>query len=405
MVPNGVLIIGGGVAGVSTIAALRAGGYDGDLTLIDAGVFPYDRPPLSKQYLAGQVELKDIALQSPTWFDEQSVRLITQSTVAAIRTGEGAVELEGGTVIAADAVVLATGGQAARPPIPGADDPHVHMLRTAEDADRLRSAVTPGSRLLIVGAGLIGAEVASTAAGLGCQVTLVDPIAAPLAGVVGSHVAAWLHGMHADHGVKAVIGTVESFSAAADDGIDAILTGQPPQTFDAVLLAVGMTADTVLAGTAGLAVERGVLVDDRNITSNPHVLAVGDVARACVNGVPGHRSEHWEAAQVDGHRAAAALLGQPAPVPSASWFWTDRYGRHVEAVGNLGHAERFVRRGECTTTPWATFGLTAGRVVGAVGVDDSTSVRAARRMIDRGLSIDPAALADPAADLRKMLKR
>ena len=399
-----VVVVGGGIAGVSTIAALRAGGFDGELTLVDAGQFPYDRPPLSKAYLAGSAEIKDIALQKPQWYDDQHVRLIAESSAAALRTDLGAVELSDGTIVSADRVVLASGGRASRPPIPGSDSPRVHVLRSAEDADRLRAALAPGARLLIVGAGLIGAEVASTARGLGCEVVLADPVSPPLPAAFSPDVAAWLHSMHEKHGVTTVPAAVEAFSDTAG-GISVTFARQnQAQTFDAALLAVGMAPETALAEAAGLRVDRGIIVDPRQMTSNPAVLAVGDAARRGAGGVPVNRSEHWEAAQHDGHRAAAAIVGGAAPPDTASWFWTDRHGVHVEVVGALGNADQFLQRGSIGQPPFSVFALQGGRVVGAVSVGDSTAVRAARRLIDRGITVDPAQLSDPATDLRKLVR-
>ena len=399
-----VVVVGGGIAGVSTIAALRTAGFDGDLTLVDAGDFPYDRPPLSKDYLAGKTEIKDIALQPPQWYVDQQVRLITGSTVRALRTDIGAVELGDRSTLLADRVVLATGGRAARPPIPGADNQRVHVLRTAEDADRLRTTLTPGARLLIVGAGLIGAEVASTAQGLGCEVVLADPVSPPLVSAFGPYIASWLHHLHETRGVTTVHGAVEAFHDSGD-AISATLSGEEdPRSFDAVLLAVGMAADTALAESAGLSVDRGIIVDPGQVTSNPAVLAVGDAARICVNGVLTQRSEHWEAGQHDGQRAAATILGTPAPAETASWFWTDRHSVHVEVVGALNRVDELVRRGAFGESPFSMFGLRDGRIVGAVSVDDSAAVRAARRMIDRRIAVDRIQLGDPGTDLRKLLR-
>ena len=217
-----VVVVGGGIAGVSTAAALRSGGFDGDLTLIDAGEFPYDRPPLSKEFLSGAKEIKDIALQPQGWYDDQSVRLVSRTTVTALHPGDGAVELSDGTSVRADRVVLATGGRAARPPIPGCDHPRVHVLRTAEDADRLRAAMVPGATVLVVGAGLIGAEVASTARTLGCEVTLADPVCPPLSAVLGEDVAAWLQGVHTEHGIRTVHSGVSSLD---EEDADVVVLG------------------------------------------------------------------------------------------------------------------------------------------------------------------------------------
>lgn len=400
-----VVVVGGGIAGVSTIAALRAGGFDGELTLIDPGEFPYDRPPLSKDYLAGRTGIEDIALQCPQWYVDQHVRLITQATVTALRTDLGAVELGDGTIVPVDRVVLATGGRACRPPLLGADSPRVHVLRTAQDADRLRAVLVPGARILIVGAGLIGAEVASTARQLGCEVVLIDPVAPPLASAVSSGVAAWLHGLHEKHDVTTAQVAVESFDQIAG-GISVTLAGEAaPRKFEAALLAVGMAPQTALAEAAGLHVDRGVVVDARQVTSNPSILAVGDTARRCADGVLVRRSEHWEAAQLDGQRAAATILGVAPPADTAPWFWTDRYGLHVEVVGEFDRARELVQRGVLGQEPFSIFGVRDGRVVAAVSVDDSTGVRAARRIIDRGIPVDPDELGDSTTDLRKLLKR
>lgn len=399
-----IVVVGGGIAGVSTVGALRAGGYAGELTLVDAGEFPYDRPPLSKDYLAGAKDLKQIALHSSEWYDDNAVRLRTLTTVAALRPSEGAVELDGGTALTADRVVLATGGQAARPPIPGADSRRVHVLRTSDDADRLREALVPGTRVLVVGAGLIGAEVASTAVDLGCEVVLVDPVPTPLAAAVGDEVGVWLHTLHADRGVTTITAGVESFTDTGS-GVDAVIGGEAePRSFDVVVLGVGLVPETTLAVSAGLEVDRGIVVNPGQVTSNPAVLAVGDPTRIRRDGVLAPRAEHWDAAQHDGRRAAATILGITPPAASASWFWTDRHHRHVEGVGRMADAETTVIRGELGAAAFSAFGLRDGLVVGAVAVDDSNAVRAARRMIDRSLAVDPQRLADTANDLRKLLR-
>ncbi|MEU9239707.1 FAD-dependent oxidoreductase [Streptomyces sp. NPDC048385] len=399
-----VVIVGGGVAGVSTAASLRSGGFEGEVTLVDLGEFPYDRPPLSKDFLAGAKDIKQIALQPSQWYDDQRIRLINRTAVTALRPREAAVELADGHLLPADRVVLATGGGAARPPVPGIDSERVHVLRTADDADRLRPSLVPGARLLVVGAGLIGAEVASTAVRLGCRVDLVDPVAVPLAGALGPELGAWLHGLHAAHGVTTVQASVESFEERRT-GIEATLTtSAAPRLYDAVVLGVGMVPCTELAQAAGLEVDRGIVVDERRTTSHPAVLAVGDPARVRRGGVLQPRTEHWEAARHDGARAAATLLGTAPPEETVSWFWTDRHARHVEAVGHMDAATHTVVRGSFDGPSCAVFGLRDGLVVAAASVDDPSAVRAARRMIDRRLPVDAARLADTSVKPRDLLR-
>jgi NADPH-dependent 2,4-dienoyl-CoA reductase/sulfur reductase-like enzyme len=253
--------------------------------------------------------------------------------------------------------------------------------------------------VLVVGAGLVGAEVAATATGLNCEVTLVDPVALPLAPVIGAPASAWLHDLHATHGVATVRAALDRIEPAPD-GVAAALTSGHKEIFDVVLLALGMRPVTELATAAGLEVDRGVLVDEQQVTSNPAVLAVGDAARLRGATTPGH----WEAAMLDGERAAATILGAATPPRRAAWFWTDRYGHHVEVVGEMVPALRQVVRGTLGEPPFSVFGVHEGRVRATVAVDEPNSVRAARRMIDRSLPVDVDALADPGTDLRRLLR-
>ena len=406
-VPQQVVIVGGGIGGISTAAALRSGGFSGDITIVDDAQHPLDRPPLSKEYLAGTRGLTDIALEQPEWYEDHDVRLLTRTRVAALRPGEGVVETEDGRTLAAWRVVIATGGRAARPAIPGADSERVHVLRSVDDADRLRAAASPGARFLVVGAGLIGAEVSSTLTGLGADVTLVDVVSPPLAQVLGEPVAQWLHDVHRAHGVTVRQCGVERFESTGEGPaarLTAYLThGRGSLVVDRAVLALGMVPETSLAQAAGLTTGRGVIVDGRQVTSNPAVLALGDATELRVDGLVQPRAEHWEAARLDGERAAATILDNPTPIPTASWFWTDRHGLHVEVVGDLG-AGQVVVRGTLGAPPFSAFAIHGGVVVGAVAVDDSKAVRAARRLIDRAIRVDPDALADPSTDLRRLVR-
>ncbi|WP_100470763.1 NAD(P)/FAD-dependent oxidoreductase [Mycobacteroides abscessus] len=400
-----IVVVGGGIAGVSTVGGLRANGYDGDITMIDAGGSPYDRPPLSKDYLSGKVKLADIELRPEQWYRDQQVRLISESTVAVLRPALGAVETADGTLLAADRVVLATGGGAARPPIPGSENAAIHVLRDVADAQRLRDGLCSGVRVLIVGAGLVGAEIASTAVDLGCSVVLVDPVRPPLVAAVGADMADWLHHKHRERGVVTLQAGVEAFHQRIGE-IEVSLQGEyRPQVADVVVLAVGMVPRTSLATAAGLEVDGAVVVDVRQLTSNPAILAVGDVARIRKDGRLLARSEHWDGAGASGGRAAATLMGADPPPASAPWFWTDRHGDHVEAVGQMSGADHTVLRGDVGDPGFAVFGLRDGALVGAASVNQPNIVRAARRLIDRGVQLTAEVLGDPHSDLRELLKQ
>ncbi|MBM6545366.1 FAD-dependent oxidoreductase [Janibacter sp. YIM B02568] len=404
--PRSVLVVGGGIAGVSTVSGLRRHGFEGEIVLVDPDKLPYDRPPLSKEYLAGGRDLDGIALQAAQWYVDQDVTLVGEVTVTSVHPDEHEVVLSDGRVLTPDRVVLATGGRAARPPIPGVESPRVHVLRERADADRLREDLRPGARLLVVGAGLIGAEVASTANDLGCQVTLVDPVAVPLERAVGHDLALWLHEMHARRGIETVQTTVESMRDEPYGTVLVQLVGEgEPRRADAVLLGVGMVPDTALAEAAGLETDGGVLTDAGQVTSHPFVLAVGDVARRRQeDGSPAPREEHWEAATRSADRAVATILGLPAPSEGAPWFWSDRHGHHVECIGLMEHADEVVLRGSLDEVPLSVYGLREGRVVAVASVDDATASKAGRRLVDRGVSVSADQLADTSTDLRRLLR-
>lgn len=406
MTHDRVVVVGGGVAGVTTASALRSQGYDGEIVLVERARFPYDRPPLSKGYLAGERTLEDIELQPRSWYADNDVHLVGCAEVSRLEPSEDSVGvvLADGRTWAADVAVLSMGGRALRPPVPGMEDPRVHVLRDARDADALRPELRRGARLLVVGAGLIGAEAASTARALGADVVMVDPVDPPLRSVVGAELASFLHHQHRDNGVEVVTGVVAGISGDSSGPLLARLSGEDrDREFDAVLVGVGIRPETSLAVEAGLEVDDGIVVDDGQRSSHPRVFAVGDAARR-----RGHRrEEHWEGAQRSGLRAAASILGQEAPEESASWFWSDRYDAHVEGVGEMAcdQVDSVVLRGVPGSAPTSAFALRAGRVVGAAAVNDVQTVRAARRLIDRSVVVEPQELSDPQTDLRQLVRR
>ncbi|MEJ2852709.1 MULTISPECIES: NAD(P)/FAD-dependent oxidoreductase [unclassified Saccharothrix] len=396
--PGSVVVVGAGLAGVTTAEYLRAHGYDGRLTLIGAeDEPPYDRPPLSKDVLTGKSALDEVRLHPEGWYADRQVGLRLGVAAQEIRPAERAVVLADGTVERADAVVLATGGTARRLSVPGAEHPSLLTLRTARDAVRLRERLVPGTRVAVVGAGLIGAEVTASAVALGCEVTLLDPVTPPLVGVVGPEIARVLHAQHEQHGVdlrRGSVGRVESTGSGVRLHI-----GDGVVDCDVVVVGIGIELNLDLAHSAGLAVDGGVLVDNAGRTSNPAVFAAGDVARRV--GAP--REEHWDAALREGEAAAAGVLGQPAPAAKAPWFWSDRYDTHLEGVGSFTTADRTVVRGELTAD-FTAIALRGGGLVGAVAVNRPQEIKALRRLLDRNVPVDAAMLADESVDLRRLAR-
>ncbi|MEE2523641.1 FAD-dependent oxidoreductase [Pseudarthrobacter sp. J75] len=404
MTVNSVTIVGGGMAGFTVAKELRSRGFTGGVTIIDPAGAPYDRPPLSKDYLLGKRDHTEIQLAADHWFEDQGITIVT-GKAASLKPDAGTVVLEDGREVTADRVVLATGGTARRLPIPGGDLDSVLELRTKEDADRLRAMLKPGARLAIIGAGLIGAEVASSALPFGADVVLIDPVDPPLVPAVGHELANRLHAMHPERGIDVVTGTPTAITADAEGKHHIELASGETITADAVLVGIGIVPETALAESAGLETDNGTIVDESQRTAHPRVYAVGDSSRIrLADGTLLRRAEHWEHAMNTGATAAAALLEQELPKHGASWFWSDRHGVHVEGVGSMvGEGTVIVR--EKDGEPSVVFRLDPdGFLAGCAAVDGGLAVRAARRIIDRRIPVDPAQLADPAVDLKKLAR-
>ncbi|OKL53087.1 ferredoxin-NAD reductase [Bowdeniella nasicola] len=406
---SSVAIIGGGISGFSCARELRAGGFTGELTIIDPEGLPYDRPPLSKELLTGEFSTDDTLLAPASWYEDNNVEIRTDRA-DRIEPDTGRIVLESGAELTPDAIVLAVGGRARRLSIPGGDLAEIVTLRTKDDALALKEKLTAGTRVAIIGAGLIGAEVASTAVTNGCEVTLIDPAPVPLVPAVGHEIAEVLHAMHAERGITCFTGLptqirAEGGTLAID--LDGAHDTEGPHLIEAdlVLVAIGIDTYSPLAASAELEQEGGILVDAGGRTSNEKIWAIGDVARLRnEDGSLARRHEHWESAANDGKAAAASILGQDPPTFGSSWFWSDRHGVHVEGIGSMTEPGHTVIR-EKDGKPQLAFRIDDdGKVIGAVAIDGGMAVRAARRIIDRGKIVDPADLANPDIDLKKLAR-
>ncbi|MET0872958.1 MAG: FAD-dependent oxidoreductase [Paeniglutamicibacter terrestris] len=400
---DSILIIGGGLAGFTVAQNLRTRGYTGQLSIIDPEGIPYDRPPLSKGYLLGDKDALGIELAPAAWFTEHEVTLVS-STVRELMIEPLGVELSDGSQLLADRLVLATGGTARPLPVDGGDLNTVLVLRNRDDADALRAKLRPGVRLAIIGAGLIGAEVASSALHFGAQVTLIDPVDPPLVPAVGEELAKRLHEMHTQAGITLINGAPKRISRTVDGHLVELQDDSSVEC-DEVLVGIGIIPNAELAQAAGLANENGVLVDESQKTSHPYIYAVGDVARVKTSdGTLLRRAEHWEHAMNTGATAAAALLGQELPVHGASWFWSDRHGTHVEGTGDMNAPGKTILR-SIEGQPMAAFRVDdSGAMRGAAAIDGGLTIRAARRIIDKGIVVDPEQLADPGIPLKKLAR-
>ncbi|WP_264992664.1 NAD(P)/FAD-dependent oxidoreductase, partial [Mycobacterium montefiorense] len=294
---NTFVIVGGGLAGAKAVEALRDNDFDGRILLFaDEAHLPYERPPLSKEYLAGKKSLTDFTVRNSDWYFGQKVDLRLGSRVSSLDPAAHTVELRDGTTASYDKLLLATGSASRRPPIPGSDADGVHYLRSYDDAERLNSVLTEGSSLAVVGAGWIGLEVAAAARQRGVAVTVVEAAKQPLAAALGETVGEVFANLHRDHGVDLRLqAQVEEISVADGTATGLRMRDGSTVAADAVLVAVGAKPNVELAEQAGLSMgDGGVLVDASLRTSDPDIYAVGDIA-AAEHPVFGTRirTEHW----------------------------------------------------------------------------------------------------------------
>lgn len=386
------MVVGAGLAGVRTAAELRARGYAGSLTVVAAeDVPPYDRPPLSKQVLLGETDTVPL---EPSWLSGVDVRAgVTASGLVpgSLRTSDGALDWDG--------LVLATGAQPRR--LAGSDG-GAHVLRTVADAHRLRSALVPGARVVVVGAGWIGAEVATVAARRGCTVTVLEagttPLAATLGPVVGSRTTGWYAAAGVELRTGAAVSKVDSRGVG--------LAGSGRVDADVVVEAVGVRPE--LGWLAGSGVELdpasgGVLVDEACRSTLAGVLAVGDCAARWSPRIERRvRAEHWDDALRAPAVAAATLLGSPGAYDPVPYVWSEQFGRHVQWVGWRSDDRPVLWRGDPDDPAgWAAAWLDRDdRLVGLLAVDRPRDIGQARRLIDAGRPVDAGRLADPARPVR-----
>lgn len=331
-----ITVVGASLAGLSTARALRDHSYDGRITLVGAEHHrPYDRPPLSKEFLAGTMTAEDLELTTP---DDDALQLDWRLGHRAERLepSGAAVVLNSGERIVSDGVVIATGARARR--LPNADCLGVHTVRTLDDAVALRGELTSGARMVIIGAGFIGAEIASTASRLGMDVTVVEALPTPLAGPLGIEMGQVCAALHDDHGVRLITGVgVEALTGDRRVRSVRLIDGHELLA-DVVVVGIGAIPYTDWLADSGLNLDGGVLTDARCATNIPGVLAVGDCARSYRSFTGGaHRLEHWTNALQQPAAAAASLLGRAYTPPAqhgVPYFWSDQYGSRLQFAGH-----------------------------------------------------------------------
>ncbi|GIH07966.1 pyridine nucleotide-disulfide oxidoreductase [Rhizocola hellebori] len=400
------VVVGGSLAGVNAAIALREQGYPGELIVIGQEQEPpYERPPLSKGYLLGDAERSSVFVQTSSWYQENAVDLRLGQEAVAVDAAAHTVTLASGEQIGYAKLLLATGSEPRRLPVPGADQPHVRYLRSLADSEALREQLRMGAHVAVIGAGWIGLEVAAAARHHGANVSIVETDALPLRRVLGDEVAGVFRDLHQAHDVTFHFGrSVQSIGADAvilDDG-----TSVPA---DVVVVGIGVAPRTALASAAGLAVDNGVLVSSSLRTSDPDIYACGDIA-SWEHPLIGQRIrvEHWENARQSGQFAARAMLGEAGVYDWLPYFFSDQYDLGMEYSGYAGpgEADRVVFRGDAAAREFIAFWLKENRVLAGMNVnvwDVHDDIRALATAGHSGRSVDPGKLADAQVPLGELL--
>ncbi len=377
--PTAIVIIGGGAAGFAAAQRLRELGYGGALTLISADPdAPYDRPNLSKDYLAGQADPAWMPLKDEGFYRVARITLRLSTLVTAIDPAARRVTLEGGETVTYDRLLLATGAEPIRPDTPGFDHPRVHVLRTLADCDALIAAANAAETIAIVGASFIGLEAAAGLRTRGLSVHVIAPEALPLEKKLGPQVGAFIKGLHEKHGVVFHLG----LSVTGFDGAKLTLDDGSAVGAGLVLLGVGVKPRLELAQAAGLTIDEGVVVDATFQTSDAAIFAAGDIARY-PEPATGHpiRVEHWVAAQRQGQLAAAAMLGEPERLTEPPFFWTGQYGVGIHYVGHAESWERIEENGSAEKQDAELRLIKDGRTAAVITLErDIASLEAERDM-------------------------
>jgi NADPH-dependent 2,4-dienoyl-CoA reductase/sulfur reductase-like enzyme len=393
MEDNGIVIVGGGLAAQRCAETLRRRGYEGPVRMVCAEPeAPYDRPPLSKELLAGEAEEESVAYRPVWWYEEKQVELLLGARAVGLDAGGRRLIVDSGAELPYRQLLIATGGGARRLPFLE-DYENVHYLRTLADARRLRAELGAGARLAIVGAGFIGQEVAATARRLGAEVTMIEALETPLAPILGEEVGEWFAGLHREEGVCVLTGTMLEGARGEGRVEELLLAGGERLACDAVVVGVGTAPSTEWLEGSGLE-PGGVPTDTSGRTKLPGVFAAGDATLPFDPRFGSHaRTEHWDAAAWQGAAAAKAMLGEYSGTPPLPSFWSDQYGLRIQYVGHAHHADAVVLDGDPAERDFEAVFTRSGVPVAGLAVGRPRAIPALKKRIDNGHF--------PAADRKK----
>jgi 3-phenylpropionate/trans-cinnamate dioxygenase ferredoxin reductase subunit len=398
------VIVGTGLAGISAAEALRTQGFDGRVIVVgEESAEPYDRPPLTKGYLRGEIGSDEIALRPRSFYADHDIDLITSMRVESIDIHAAEVSLAGSARIPYDALLLATGAAPRTLAVPGADLAGVHLLRSQDDADALRGDAASAERIVVIGAGWIGCETAASLRQLGKSVVVVAPEAVPLERVLGREMGNVFSRLHADNGVELLLGR----GVAALRGthhVEAVLTSDGTEVAcDLVIVGVGAVPRAELAEHAGIACSDGIRVDEWLRTTASNVYAAGDVANTAHARYGRLRVEHWANARDQGAHAALSMLGSQQRHERIPYFFSDQYDLGMEYLGLASASDTLVLRGDPASREFVAFWLDrAGRMTAGMNVNIWDVSDEIERLVSTSVPVDAAALADPNTPLSSL---
>src|SRR5258705_9170448 len=399
-----IAIVGASLTGSSAAATLREEGFDGRVLLIGAEPQPpYDRPPLSKNYLRGMTPFEKTLLRPADFYRERNIEMRLGATVVKVDPEKRTLALQDGDRLEFDQLLIATGGRNRRFPIPGLDLPAVYALRTVADADRIRDAMARGGRAVVVGLGFIGAEVAAAMRRSGLEVVAVEPFKTPLYRALGEDIGRVVEGLHRDHGVEMILDdAVTAFEGAGK--VERVVTRQGRRIeCSLAVFGLGIEPVTELVAVTFLRGDNGIVVDDQCRTNVPGIFAAGDVANH-FHPVCGRqmRVEHWQNGVKQGAAAARSMLGRGQAYDEVHWFWSDQFDANIQYAGFHAAWDRMVVRGSLAERKFLAFYLAAGRLETVVAINQGRDLRRALPIIKSRMAVDPARLDEPSAALRTL---
>jgi 3-phenylpropionate/trans-cinnamate dioxygenase ferredoxin reductase subunit len=403
--PLSFSIVGASLAGATAAATLREHGFDGDITLIGAEPQPpYERPPLSKQYLRGETPFEKALVRPPTYYDEHRIETLFGVRATRVEAAERTVLLDTGRRVRYDKLLIATGVRNRRPPIPGLELEGVLDLRSVGDADALRHHIAAGKRAVVIGMGFIGCEVAASLRQMGVEVVAIESSPTPLFRVLGEDVGAVVAGIHRDHGVETIFDDLV-LRFEGHGRVERVITKSGRRLeCDFAVVGVGVEPVVDFLAESGIGIDNGILVDEYCRSTVEGIYASGDVANH-IHPVFGRRMrvEHWQNAMKQGAAAARSMLGTGQPYDAIHWFWSDQYDANLQYAGFHHEWDRLVVRGSLQRRSFVAFYLNQGRIDAVVALNRGKDVRRAMPLIGSREVVDPERLKDEGVDLRELV--